>query len=152
MGSQIKKVEVGERAGSALGLVVRSTTFCVCVSSTSRYWKPTLFATGQCSCGTKPGSCPFQSRLAESHRCLDLPVRCHWVAAVAEPALESDSREEARTLGDFHVTEFVLSSAASCQPWFLCWAWAGVVRRGWELETEADRELMGLWAPCTPSP
>ena len=71
MGSQITKVEVGERAGSALELVVRSTTFCVCGSSTSGCLSQP-FAIGQCSCGKKPGSCPFQSRLAESHRCLDL--------------------------------------------------------------------------------
>lgn len=79
-------------------------------------------------------------------------MHCHWVAAAAEPAPESDNREESRTLGDFHVTEFVFSSAASHHPGSS--AGLGLVLFGVaeSLERAADRELMGLWAPCTPSP
>ena len=74
------------------------------------------------------------------------------LAAWAEPALESDNGEEGRTWGALQVTEFVLSSAASRSPGSS--AGLGLVLFGvaGSLQREADRELMGLWAPCTPSP
>lgn len=97
---------------------------------------------------------PLRSRLAEIRcHCLDLQcVAFGRLAAWAEPALESDNGEEGRTWGALQVTEFVLSSAASRSPGSS--AGLGLVLFGvaGSLQREADRELMGLWAPCTPSP
>ena len=69
------------------------------------------------------------------------------MAAVAEPALESGPREESRTLGDFHVTEFVFSSAASHHPGSSAGLELVLFGMAGSLEREADRELDGPLGP-----